>query len=381
MILVIDAYKLVKGAGKSIGIYNLTKSLVEYLGAENVRRHMEQTIVVLGNGYNRRDMEREGVQFVSVPGNPLSRLSFTTWELFRVKRYLRRYQADRVLFPRGYRPLVYHGDDTIIVHDLIPFWYDEHEKGYLNRVENAYIMNRLKASIRRAAQVITISDYSRDAIEKLVPGSLRRIRRIYNGINDIEPWDEKAGDTFSEGNYIAAVTSRMPHKNAAGILAAYSSYVRLCSERAVTPLDLHVVGIGDAAPYAAQGILTDEAAAHVQCRSYLAEYSDLCRMIAHARLFLFLSLVEGFGFPPLEAMQLDTPVVCSDRTSLQEVVSDAGVLVDPEDPGQAAEAMLSLQNDPERCETLVKRGRQNIRRFSWDSRTGEYWEALFGRQV
>ena len=60
MILVIDAFKLVKGAGKSIGIYNLTRSLVEYLSAENVRRGCPETIIILGNSYNRADMERNG---------------------------------------------------------------------------------------------------------------------------------------------------------------------------------------------------------------------------------------------------------------------------------------------------------------------------------
>ena len=61
MNLVIDCFKLVKGAGKSIGIYNLTKSLVEYLGAENVRRNYAQTILILGNTHNRADMEVDGV--------------------------------------------------------------------------------------------------------------------------------------------------------------------------------------------------------------------------------------------------------------------------------------------------------------------------------
>ena len=76
MVLVIDTFKLVKGAGKSIGIYNLTKSLVSYLGAENVRRGMPHKIVVLGNPKNQKDMERDGTEFVIVPGNPLDRKTF-----------------------------------------------------------------------------------------------------------------------------------------------------------------------------------------------------------------------------------------------------------------------------------------------------------------
>lgn len=99
MILVIDAFKLVKGAGKSIGIYNLTRSLVEYLSAENVRRGCPETIIVLGNSYNRADMERNGSKFVLIDRNPLNRKTFTWWELVGVTGVLRRYHADLALFP------------------------------------------------------------------------------------------------------------------------------------------------------------------------------------------------------------------------------------------------------------------------------------------
>jgi glycosyltransferase involved in cell wall biosynthesis len=93
---------------------------------------------------------------------------------------------------------------------------------------------------------------------------------------------------------------------------------------------------------------------------------------------LFLSLAEGFGFPPLEAMQLGTPVICSSRTSLPEVVGDAGILVDPEDVRAVAEAILTLQGDDQKCRDLVQRGYENVKRFTWDSRTRAYWKALFG---
>lgn len=68
----------------------------------------------------------------------------------------------------------------------------------------------------------------------------------------------------------------------------------------------------------------------------------MCRVVAGAKAYLFLSYMEGFGFPPLEAMQLGVPVVCSDRASLPEVVADAGVLVDPDDLGGVADALVKV---------------------------------------
>ncbi|HAK18219.1 MAG TPA: hypothetical protein DCM43_05110 [Lachnospiraceae bacterium] len=125
------------------------------------------------------------------------------------------------------------------------------------------------------------------------------------------------------------------------------------------------------------GVISSENARRVTCFSYIEKYSDMCRMIAKARMFLFLSLAEGFGFPPLEAMQMGTPVVSSDRTALREVVADAGLLVDPDKPQEVAEALLRLQGDQALCKDLIAKGYRNIRRFSWKTRTQEYWDELF----
>ena len=120
-----------------------------------------------------------------------------------------------------------------------------------------------------------------------------------------------------------------------------------------------------------------EAAAHVRCYKFFEKFEDMCRMAAGAKAYLFLSYVEGFGFPPLEAMQLGVPVVCSDRSSLPEVVADAALLVSPEDEKGAAEALLRVTEDAELRQELIRKGYENIRRFSWDSRTDLYWKELF----
>ena len=380
MVLVIDTFKLIKGVGKSIGIYNLTKSIVTQLGAENARRGMPEKIVILGNEFNRADMETEGVEFYPVARDPKSRVQILLWELFGVRKEAERFHADRILFPRGFRPLIYRGNDTIIIHDLIPFYYDKHYPGYFNRLENAYIMNRLKASIRGAQRVITISDASRKEIMELVPGSEHKIREIYNGINDMTAYHQSDDGEAVKENYLIAVTSKLPHKNAKGILNTYGVYVNTCREKGLEAMPLRVIGIGSIDD---AGLGEQEKAAlnglDITCYAYIERYEDMCRMIAQARCFLFLSYAEGFGFPPLEAMQLGTPVVCSDRTSLPEVVGDAGILVDPDRPQDVTDGLIRLQTDPVLCLDLIRKGYQNVLRFGWDTRTAEYWDELFSK--
>jgi len=69
----------------------------------------------------------------------------------------------------------------------------------------------------------------------------------------------------------------------------------------------------------------------ITCIRYIESNEAFHKLIHEARLFVFLSFIEGFGFPPIEAMQLETPVLCSDTSSLPEVVGDAAVCVNPED--------------------------------------------------
>ena len=405
MNLVVDCFKLVKGAGKSIGIYNLAKSIVTHLGEKALReqeglKHAGQTIIVLGNAYNRKDFDVPGVTFVEMKGNPQNKIYCILWELMLVVRYADKYHADRILFPRGFRPLggiksagIRAGGrsirDTIIIHDLIPFYYDKYYPGVFNKLENAYIMNRMKASIRRADRVITISDYSKQDILDKVPGCESKITVINNGLNDVsfdrsgegnqgknmggDAGGDRREDTAENGakkRYIVAMTSALPHKNAKGVLSAYEAYYR----QTENPLELLVIGIADSSFYPE---MDREAAGHVTFCKFVEKFDELCRMVAEAEAYLFLSYVEGFGFPPLEAMQLGVPVVCSCRSSLPEVVGDAGVLVEPDDLDAVGKALVKVTTDQAFREELIGKGYENIRRFSWDSRTDLYWEELF----
>lgn len=81
--------------------------------------------------------------------------------------------------------------------------------------------------------------------------------------------------------------------------------------------------------------------------------------------FLYPSLYEGFGLPPLEAMQCGVPVITSNTSSLPEVMGDAGVLVDPNDIDQISQAMINLVNDDDLREVCIRKGLKQAQKFSW----------------
>lgn len=359
MKLVIDCFKQVRGAGKSIGIYNLARELVRELAKSSGKNE----IIVLGNAYNKGDFDVEGVEFIEIGKNPLNKLVCIKWELFDVSALAERLGADKTLYPRGYASMLHRTKEYVIIHDMIPFYYDENYRGYFNRLENFYIMWRLKASASCADRVITISEASKRDIIKYSHADEKKIMVINNGCNPI-----KAADCMPpERNYIVAVTSALPHKNAEGILNAYAEYRKLSEN----PLPLTIIGIESA------GSKTGEYAEGVTCIKYVDKDEKMHALIRGAKAFLFLSLIEGFGFPPIEAMQLETPVVCSNLSSLPEVVNDAALMVNPNDAREAARALLRVTTDEALARELIAKGLKNAERFDWNSTVDKYKEVLF----
>ena len=381
MILLIDCFKLVKGTGKSIGIYNLAKNLVDNLsGLDSSIR-----IVVLGNKYNREDFDIKGIEFIEVKYNPLSQAICAMWELVLVNKAIKRINPDKVLFPRGYLPLRSISKNYVIIHDMIPFYYHKHFPGVLGKT-NYYIMWRLKASARKAYRVITVSEYAGKDIAKTAGlKDSERIIPILSGLNKMDVAGIKEG-YYPDGQsqpyrpYISAIASKLPHKNVLGVLKAYKTYLDMHeSEESDGVLGLHIIGLDNDG---VDRMIEDENIAFTPDQrslivgyKYIKKDEDMYAVIKGSKAFLFMSLNEGFGFPPLEAMQLGVPVVCSNRTSLPEVVGDAGILVDPDDYNAVAKALVEMES-PEVREKYIKLGYENIDRFKWEDRIKYYKSIL-----
>lgn len=372
MKLVIDCFKLIKGTGKSIGIYNLTRNLVEQLA---LHRRKEDTIIVLGTRHNQEDFRIPGVRFVSVKYDPRNKLICILWELYLVTIALKRLKADRVLFPRGFAPLWHPAEDYVIVHDMIPFYYDKEFPGVLNPLENFYIMWRLKSSIRYSHGVITDSQASKEEILCLTGVAEEKVQVVYPGQNQLDLSAIKEADVSSEldklegQDYVCAITSGLPHKNATGILKSYERYCNLCR----MPLPMVIIGLENVNAYD----VPDEIKKHIICIKYLKEDAQMYKVVMESNVFLFLSLQEGFGFPPLEAMQLGVPVICSNKSSLPEVTGMAAELVDPKDTNLVAESLKCLIEDKKRQDSLREKGYVNINRFLWKNCIEDYMRILF----
>ncbi len=111
-------------------------------------------------------------------------------------------------------------------------------------------------------------------------------------------------------------------------------------------------------------VVAEKLETRVVMTGYVAN-QDLAPLYSGAQAFVFPSLAEGFGLPPLEAMQCGVPVICSNRTSLPEVMGDAGLLIDPEDEDALCDAMQRVLDQPVLREELARRGLARAAQFSW----------------
>lgn len=349
-----DAYELAPGAGKSIGIYNYAKNLWRALVA---RLDGSFEIVAVCNGACAPDFAVEHPHaHVRVVGDKApGTIERQLWLRARAAVVFRRERADVYFSPKGFLPngirvLSPRSRSVVVIHDLIPFWYADVYPGYFGYLEQLVVNHGLAHSVRKADCLVAISVATATDIEERL-GRTREVIVVHNGVPRVSP-----GPPPVACPYIFAVTSHFPHKNSAGVLAAYRVYRQLVA----SPLPLVVCGMDD--PHET-GVIV------------LKGISDsaLHGCYAHARLFLFLSLVEGFGFPPVEAMSHGTPVLCSDIPSLREVTQGVVSYVSPTDPQQAGKRIAELltQVEPDR-----KRMLEAISGYSWDNCAKGILEAL-----
>ena len=227
---------------------------------------------------------------------------------------------------------------------------------------------------RHTSVIIAVSEYTkRDVVDALGISEDRvrvireapdaRFRRVTDSAR-LRETREKYGLGERFVLYIGGLDQR---KNIATLIGAFAAVYHELGDR---DLQLFIAGdprrlgssplFPDWRPLAATFGIADR----VLCAPIDEE--DMPTMYSAAACFAFPSLYEGFGLDPLEALACGTPVVCSDRTSLPEVVGSAGLLVDPEDPDRFGAAIHRVLSDTKLADDLRARGLARVKQFGWD---------------
>jgi len=254
---------------------------------------------------------------------------------------------------------------VVMVHDLA----FEHIPETFNRRSWVQMRLTVRRTVRRAAHVVTPSEFSRrDVIETYGVSPERVTVTREAAALHFRPAAateiERVRQTYGiRGDYILAVGSIQPRKNLARLIRAYSALRRRRAEGKLPKLVL----VGKKAwlyGETLRAVEREKLGGRVILTGYVSE-GDLPALYSGALAFAYPSYFEGFGLPPLEAMQCGTPVVAGDRTSIPEVVGDAGLLVDPFDENAIASALARVIDDADLRATLRERGLRRAKLFDW----------------
>lgn len=313
-----------------------------------------------------------GIRVRVVPGshsrlNP--REALFAWEQMDVRRAVHAAQPDLVHWLHPAASLRKAAIPTVItVCDMIPYV----TPGYLpNKATKLYAMAE-KRAIKRADHLITISEFSKREIMRLTNVPDQKITVTYLA----GPPKRKPRRRVVKGRYILFLGGSERRKNPVRVIQAFAQAALGDEVRLVVAGSIRQSFVDDdiAATVAALP-------AGVRTRIDLlgkVEDADLTSLYAHADLFVFPSLSEGFGLPVLEAMAYGVPVVTSSTTSLPEVAGKAATLVDPTDTLALSDSLRALWQDTRLRAKLSKEGVAQSARFTWP-KTAEETVAVYDR--
>jgi len=253
---------------------------------------------------------------------------------------------------------------VVTIHDTIAIDHPQ----WCKKTNALYFNLFMKAAAKKASCIISVSEHSTDDIKRNFKLPCSKIRTIHSGIDNIfnsEKNSSRCAEVRTRYNlpqrYILYVGNIEPKKNIVTLLRVQKKL----REKSL-PHKLVIVGKRS---WVANGeleeISREIAAGNVVCPGYV-DRNDLPCVYKMADVFVFPSLYEGFGFPPLEAMACGTPVVSTCSGALAETIEDAALIVEPNNIQQITQAIFSMITDSSFRERHTRMGLERSGKFNWD---------------
>lgn len=243
---------------------------------------------------------------------------------------------------------------VITLHDMI------HEK-FLNFSQYQDFIKDKASAIKRADRVICISENTRRDLLEIYNLDPEKAVTIYLGHSPL-PVQKIDPHPIVKDPYILYVGARSStYKNFNALLQAYSNSRELRSHFKLVCFGMDSFSSDEIDNMKKMGIDVDHNVLH-----YSGNDSILANLYTNASVFIYPSLYEGFGIPPLEAMSLNCPVACSNASSIPEIVGDAGEYFNPHEVDSIMTAIENVVSSTAKSQELKAKGRERVKLFSWE---------------
>src|SRR3984893_7503215 len=349
------------------GVGTYTRNIVRALG----RLDGENKYFLIGSPEKVAEMGPLPPNFHTVP---LLGRDTTVKSYFDYRSILKRLSCDLVHIPHLFwlprnLPCPY----VVTVHDVLDHMYRARHQSGLRRSLHFLLTRR---ALKGASRLFAVSHFTQSEVEKLFGIPAARIEVVYNAIDErflrghaTDTDRQLLAERYLVNHPFLLYTGRIsPHKNVVRIIEAFSALKAELEKEALFP-GLKLIIIGDELskhPDLRRTVIRSRMQNDVRFMGFVP--IEVLRIFYDAaKIFVFPSLYEGFGLPPLEAMAHGTPVVTSNTSSLPEVAGNAALLVNPDNVVEIRRGLQRVLLDPVRRARMKQRGYEQAQRFSWTS--------------
>lgn len=347
---------------KGIGRY--TEKLIQYL--QEIDHKNEYIIFLRGNNWPLFRVKNENFR---------KALADFRWysfaEQINMPRTIKKYKVDLMHFPHFNVPIIYSGKFIVTIHDLILTHFPTERAStwgpILYKLKHTAYKIVIRRAIKKAARIITVSNYSKKEIMKNFSVPSLKIEVTYEATSDFKNTPPEINEKeFLEKHrikfpYLLYVGNAYPHKNLERLLRVFKLLIDKEN------LDLNLVFVGKI-DYFFKRLKKFVNQLQLQKRVFFLGYvtdEELKYLYQKALVYVFPSFIEGFGLPPLEAMTQGLPVVASNSSCLPEILGSAAYYFNPHDSQSLALVIKRIALDKSLRSELRKKGLNQVRRYSW----------------
>lgn len=357
------------GGGETF-LFNLLKGFQPHLLKDRLY------LIVSPDNRTAFDWKLPGYELVTAKVHSASRYRRVLFERTRMSGLLKRIGADVVFcpgntgIPRPPCPMV------VVVQSLLTHLLPD-EAG---RLRSYYFRKTLRRSVQEAQALIAVSHDIADELARIDPAAKGKTRVIHEGMDreftrmtDPQQIDRILNIHQVKKPYLLFVSSLKPYKNPDKAIVALAEANRHLDPRRT----LVIVGrdLGGMQPEL-KALADSLGVGQEVIFTGAVKRDELPAFYSAADVFLFPSVLESFGIPPLEAFTCRTPVISSSLSAVGEVVGDGGVQVDPDDTSTFGREIVRLINDPDHRSEMIARGQNRLADFDWDVAAAQTLETL-----
>ncbi len=371
MVIAIDARSLEQ---PKTGVGRYLSNLIKYWKSDREHRF----IFYFKDAIPESDLIKSENFSLKLLKNPLGFSSNLIFQHFLLPYHIKKDKADFFFSPFYIKPIYCPAKSSIVLHDISyevhPEWFDPRSQFILKKLS--------KLSAKSSSIIFTISNFSKNEIIEhynIEPDKIKVVSlapdESFSKIEDISKINEIKNKYGIKNKYIFCVGSIFTRRHIPEILEAFERIAENSDE-----CQLFLVGKNYTYPFVDMEKIINKvnlgAKRQAILHSDFIQEEDLMILYSACEAVIYLSDYEGFGLPIVEAQFFGKPVVTSRNSSLIEVGQNAVIFVERNTAGEIFEAIKRIAQDSDFKEELIKRGYENIKRFSWKKCANETLEAI-----